>query len=655
MVWFEFSACVGYIATPFGQSRKYPTCAGVGLSPESIVAETNSSDKDLKSGRRRGAYGHRASLIFGASVSAVLTFIAYGAFLRHGVAPAVVGYNLVPAERVLSGQIPYRDFIYNYTPGVLWLNAVLFRFLGVSLMSARLGVYLAKAASAVLLYMVAGRYLSKWAALLPVLMMLAWIGYGDLLKVFPTQYGMPLLLAAWLCALNAAEAGAGRKRNIWLMAAGSFAGLVFIFKQNVGVFAFAATCGAAIISPWPPGLTIDSVIVAIKRCLVVVVGFSAPAAAMCLYLFAHSAFTPMLSHFLHHAVAYEEAKGIALPDPSVLLMSLTIAAVVAAIIIPIYRTSRQSKFICLGLIFVTLLGFVVWASDNSYAPAAALYRSLIAEVYYLPIYAAGVAVVMILGPKRFGRFRHSPELGIGAFFALAAFLEIFPRSDADHLARVLPGSFVMACALLVYTRKDQGEPSSFTVDAATVSSLNTNNRAVHLRGVILTGICLLTIVLGIKVTWNPQFDAGLQFHDRAPLLFERGAGVMDVPSEAAMLNDLVSFIQSSTSPNDPILAVSRKITCLYFFAARPNTTRLLWFDSPGVPVADREDIYSRVSARQFKLIVFGADLAEMSGPERGGSERSEISRHQKQLLDLVRQYYHQAAVINGVTCFSPKS
>jgi hypothetical protein len=614
------------------------------------VVGMNSSDKDLKPGNRSVAYGHSGSVIFGASLSAVLTFIAYGAFLRHGVAPAVVGYNLVPAERVLSGQVAYRDFIYNYTPGVLWLNAALFRFLGVSLMTARIGVYLAKAASAVLLYIVARRYLSKWAALLPVLMMLAWIGYGDLLKVFPTQYGMPLLLAAWLCALNAAEAGAGRNRIIWLMAAGSLAGLVFIFKQNVGVFAFLAACGAAVISPWPSDLTIDSVTGAIKRCVVVVLGFGIPVAAMCLYLLAHSAFTRMLSHFLHHAVAYEEAKGIALPDPSVLLMSLAVAAVFAAIVIAIYRTSQQSAAICLGLILVILLGFVLWSSDNSYGPAADLYRSLIAEVYYLPIYVVAAAVVLILGPKRFGRFHHSPELGIGALFALGAFLEIFPRSDADHLARVLPASFVMACALLVYPGTGQHAPNPSTTGAATVPTFDLKDRAIRLRGLILAGICLLTIVLGIKVTWYPQFDAGLQFHDRAPLQFERGSGVMDVPAEAAMLNNVVSFVQSSTGPNDPILAVSRKITCLYFFAGRPNPTRLLWFDSPGIPVVDREDIYSRVSARQFKLIIFGTDLAEMNGPEK-----NEISHYQKRLLDLVQQYYQQTVVINGVTCFSPKS
>ncbi|HEY6328092.1 MAG TPA: hypothetical protein VI756_02055, partial [Blastocatellia bacterium] len=115
----------------------------------------------------------------------MLTIICYGLFLTRGVAPSVVGYNLVPSERILAGDVPYRDFLYNYTPGLLWLNALLFRLLGTSLMTARAGVYLTKIISAVLLYLVGTRYLNRWLALVPVLMMLAWIGYGDLLKIFP--------------------------------------------------------------------------------------------------------------------------------------------------------------------------------------------------------------------------------------------------------------------------------------------------------------------------------------------------------------------------------------------------------------------------------------------------------------------------------------
>ena len=95
----------------------------------------------------------------GIGITLLAAGLTYGLFLRHGVAPAVVGYNLVPSERVLLGEVPYRDFIYNYTPGVLWLNAALFKFLGTTLITARVGVYCLKLAAALLLYCVGRRYL----------------------------------------------------------------------------------------------------------------------------------------------------------------------------------------------------------------------------------------------------------------------------------------------------------------------------------------------------------------------------------------------------------------------------------------------------------------------------------------------------------------
>src|SRR5215470_13705238 len=119
----------------------------------------------------------------GIGITLLAAGLTYGLFLRHGVAPAVVGYNLVPSERVLYGQVPYRDFIYNYTPGVLWLNAILFKLLGTTLMTARLGVYVAKLVTALLLYLLGRRYLPGYLALLPILMTLCWVGYGDILKV----------------------------------------------------------------------------------------------------------------------------------------------------------------------------------------------------------------------------------------------------------------------------------------------------------------------------------------------------------------------------------------------------------------------------------------------------------------------------------------
>src|SRR5215471_9730234 len=173
------------------------------------------------------------------AATVLLSLVAYGLFLGHGVAPAVVGYNLVPSERVLGGEVPYRDFLYNYTPGTLWLNAILFKLGGISLFTARFGVLVAKAVSAGLLLLIARRYLGPAFSLLTVAMMVAWVGYGDILKVFPTQYGMLLLLGSFLALLRSQESQ-GREAARWLILSGVLAGGVFIFKHNVGVFAMLA-------------------------------------------------------------------------------------------------------------------------------------------------------------------------------------------------------------------------------------------------------------------------------------------------------------------------------------------------------------------------------------------------------------------------------
>jgi len=51
----------------------------------------------------------------------------YGYFYNRGLGLPVIGYSLAPAERVLQGELPYRDFLYDYGPGVLWINALLMK------------------------------------------------------------------------------------------------------------------------------------------------------------------------------------------------------------------------------------------------------------------------------------------------------------------------------------------------------------------------------------------------------------------------------------------------------------------------------------------------------------------------------------------------
>src|ERR1043165_8968359 len=102
----------------------------------------------------------------------LLTMIAgavcYGLFYRRGLGLAVIGYSVAPTERVLQGEVPYRDFLFNYTPGILWLNALLMKWFGVSLLVVRAGLFAVKLLTLVLIYQLARRLASPGLALLPV-------------------------------------------------------------------------------------------------------------------------------------------------------------------------------------------------------------------------------------------------------------------------------------------------------------------------------------------------------------------------------------------------------------------------------------------------------------------------------------------------------
>src|SRR5436305_13160474 len=125
--------------------------------------------------------------------------VCYGLFYRRGLGLAVIGYSVAPTERVLQGEVPYRDFLFNYTPGILWLNALLMKLLGVSLLTVRTGLLVVKLLTLLLIFHLARRLTNGRAALLPVAPTLAWLGYEHLFNPYPDVYFMPLALAGIFC------------------------------------------------------------------------------------------------------------------------------------------------------------------------------------------------------------------------------------------------------------------------------------------------------------------------------------------------------------------------------------------------------------------------------------------------------------------------
>src|SRR5262252_3988718 len=205
--------------------------------------------------------------------------ICYGLFFNRGIWMSVVGYSIAPAERVMRGEVPYRDFLFNYTPGILWLNALVMKICGVSLMQIRIGLFAFKLSSLTLLYLVGRRLLGPWPALIPVVLTLGWLGHKYIFNVHPTQYSMLFILLAMYFMLTFDE----REGKGWLLLCGVAVGCVFLFKYNVGLLLLAAATVSVCVREAIVAARLDIPVLA-KKCAMLWAGFAVPAVLMCTYL-----------------------------------------------------------------------------------------------------------------------------------------------------------------------------------------------------------------------------------------------------------------------------------------------------------------------------------------------------------------------------------
>src|SRR5205085_718402 len=188
----------------------------------------------------------RAELLKDAAAAvAVLavTALVYGAlFNRESVLSYSIGYNLYSAERILAGEVPYRDFHTLYPPATLYLNAALFKWLGVTLYNALLGVFVFKSLTVLFIYLSGRQVLSRSWALAAAALALVWLRPNGPFKAVPMHYGALLLaMALWLLLKHSRA-----PRPAWLFAAGCALGLLATFKHNIGAYALVGALAVAL-------------------------------------------------------------------------------------------------------------------------------------------------------------------------------------------------------------------------------------------------------------------------------------------------------------------------------------------------------------------------------------------------------------------------
>src|SRR5262249_14566023 len=175
---------------------------------------------DLK-GRHRGFGEALAALC----VLAAAAFLFGLLFNRETALSYSIGYNLYGAERILRGEVPYRDFHTLYPPAIVYLNAAVFSVWGAGLYAALLCVLVFKTLTTTAIYL-AGRQIMPraWAAV-AALYSVVWLRPNGPFKAVPMHYGALLLAVGLFWMLRCERDRSGYR----LAAAGVSAGARAMF------------------------------------------------------------------------------------------------------------------------------------------------------------------------------------------------------------------------------------------------------------------------------------------------------------------------------------------------------------------------------------------------------------------------------------------
>ena len=566
----------------------------------------------MHSGSIRSAAGALAVLVAGAC--------CYGLFIRRGMWLTVIGYSVGPSERVLNGEVPYRDFVYNYTPGTLWLNALAMKWFGPAIPTVNATIYVFKTLTLLLLFFAASRLRGSLIALIPVAMTLAWIGHKHIYAVVPTQYSLLFLLMSLVAML-----AYYRKRDWgWLIFSGLATGLVFTFKYNVGVILLA--CGTAAVFTGEVALaeTIKrGISEGLKRSSFLWIGFGVIAGLMFFYLAASGALGPMLDHFAQHAGRYSDERAAPLPSPKFLLPVLAAGTLVLAA--GLFLARRAPRLIAPFLVGIVAIGIATILFTNW----TRVEISTDAAISYLPpaLFLATFLLVSMRWRKtgREACWKEHGGLIITGWFALAAYLEMYPRADEYHLVRILPPVFLLLTIFAVQLKP-------FVLSRLKEWRIE---RPERMAAVSLGCIFATIVALGVDNTWLPQFDSN-GFIDAKYVRVVRAQGMRVAPEHADFIERLDSVIRENSGPGSYMFSFTKRGTAFNFLSERINPTRIVWWQNVGIRKEDRDQMLEALSDRRLSTVLFEETLLEA------------------EVLSRITGNYDEADNIDGIRVMIPK-
>jgi hypothetical protein len=570
----------------------------------------------------------------------VIVTALYGSiYFREESISTGIGANLVPAERVLKGEVPYRDFYKIQTPGILLLNAGLFKLFGASLLTALKGVLVFKILTVALVFVIARMLVPQLIALVPALLAMMWLPPGGPFRPAPIQYEMLFILAAIYFMIRWIDS----RKAIDVFAAGLAVGLVALLKQNVGVYAGLAFGLIIILNTrgFPRSFKeaiqvyADSWKTNSRAHMAAALGVGLPVAGLFVYLASNGALAAAARVFIKGPGEHLQMKftGYPLPKYAAVMLIAGAAAILAARFFG-RKASKQSTLINPSTLIntSTLINALVLFAACACAiivPQAAIDNSI---YWFAPVLFAYAAWQYLKSSRddstefRAGN-RERGMLLILLLFSVASYGEVFPRSVRGLVIGTMTPAFLLFTFLL--SRKSSAYPAVESAETTPPALMRPAGRRVVFA---VVSIVLAVFALRVILPHYFQFDSsGLRFKADTELMFDRGRGIYMLGNRAAEVSSTVGLIQSHVAEGGYFFAHALDATSYYFLADRNSPTGATLWNDAGTNDAERARTLKSLREKQVRLVVT--------------SEQAISGERYAPLLDYMKNDFYQSSTI----------
>ncbi|MED5262762.1 MAG: glycosyltransferase family 39 protein [Myxococcota bacterium] len=501
-------------------------------------------------------HGSRFAILSGAIVWAVGAIAIQVPIVNRGFVSMDEGHLVATAQRLLEGDLLYRDIQTGIFPGVYYLAALLFEMFGMDVVVTRWAQVGVNTSIAVILWFVGLRMMQlRWAALAP----LAFIAFIPV--AFPvftmlnySTISLALGLFALLFLLRYVE-GARRRDAV---ICGFALALCALTKQNFGALAgFAILVGFLWGRPESP---LGSRSLAKGLMPIVLAGGRASLVAIAIFV-RTGTFDDLIQHTFTRLVS-TQAESFYHPIPPVL-----------------GEHPQGDGLFTFFYSPAALFGYLV-RGESPLSPG--LYELTIRLSYGLPLAALFVAPFVLFRTRSTDRPAERRASRIAVVFASVFFLGIFPSSIWSHLAFVLPPILVVMFWI--------GERVS---------------REIHPRAPA-TGRMFFDLCLGVVVVFALMAlripDDIRRWHSTA--LDLPRASVYVPPEQATLYRAAAEFVETCAGPEDPIF-VAPIHPLLYFVTDRRNPTR---YDLTIPGDVDGKLIVRDLEASRTRCVVYDPEM-----------------------------------------------